>query len=165
MALRAEFSLIHSELNGFLYAPIGDEDSGTELTVLSALARLALDPWGEAARLSTLPKDIAAAALASLIARLPRGRWAPSDVPAIAARLVQLLPERGPAPPPSGGRSEHPAAGESERTNSPAAALWLIALILCTVYLGLWSLRSEPEAPRPGSALSSSPPQEQIHPS
>ena len=161
MALRAEFSLIPSDFNDFLYAPIGDEDSGTELTVLSALTRLALDPWGEAARLSTLPKEIAAPALASLIARLPRGRWAPSEIPAIAARLVQLLPERVPAPPPSAGRSEHTVG---ERKNGPAAALWLIVLILCTVYLGLWSLRSEPEAPRSvsGSAPSSSP-QEQNH--
>jgi hypothetical protein len=73
MALRAEFSLINSEFNGFLFAPIGEEESGIELTVFSALTRLAVDPWGEAARLSGLPKEIAAPALASMIARLPSG--------------------------------------------------------------------------------------------
>jgi hypothetical protein len=41
------------------------------LSVLSALARLNLDPWHEAAELSDLPKDTAAQRLAALIALLP----------------------------------------------------------------------------------------------
>ena len=56
MALRPEYSLGHSEFNEFLFAFVGEEKSGQQLTVLSALARLGLDPWGEAARLSELPK-------------------------------------------------------------------------------------------------------------
>ena len=148
MALRAEFSLINSEFNGFLFAPIGEEESGIELTVFSALTRLAVDPWGEAARLSGLRREIAAPALASMIARLPSGRWEPSDVPLIAARLVQLLPERGPALLAS--RSEGNAG---QRKN--AAALWLVILVLCAGFLGMWSLRTE-QAPVPVSGAYSS---------
>ena len=64
------------------------------LSVLSALARLNVDPWKEAAELSELPTDAATQRLASLIARLPRGRWAQADSGAIADRLIELLPHR-----------------------------------------------------------------------
>jgi hypothetical protein len=136
MALRAEFSLINSELNGFLFAPIGEEENGTQLTVLSALSRLALDPWGEAARLSDLPKEMAVTALAATITRLPTGRWEPSDIRVIAARLVQLLPDRAPALPPT-------RSGSGERKHVPAA-FWLAVLLVCTVFLGVWSVRTAP---------------------
>jgi hypothetical protein len=56
------------------------------LSVLSALARLNVDPWAEAARLSALPKYMAAQRLASLFARLPRGQWAQADCAPIANR-------------------------------------------------------------------------------
>ena len=148
MALRTEFSLINSELNEFLYALIGEEEGGTELTVLSALTRLALDPWGEAARLSTLPRAAAASALAAQIARLPSGRWEKSDVPAIADRLVQLLPEWMGAPAPD-------RSGAASKRKNGAAVLWLIALILCAGLFGIWSRRTE-QAPPPASASHSS---------
>jgi hypothetical protein len=41
------------------------------LSDVSALKRLGVDPWGEAARLALLPKARAAETLAKLIARLP----------------------------------------------------------------------------------------------
>jgi hypothetical protein len=41
------------------------------LSVVSALARLGIDPWDEARRLSALSKDSAAAALDQLIAGCP----------------------------------------------------------------------------------------------
>jgi hypothetical protein len=62
------------------------------LTVLSALARLDLDPWKEAAELSDLPRDSATQRLASLIARLPGGRWTQTEARGIAHRLIDLLP-------------------------------------------------------------------------
>jgi len=157
MTLRTEFSLINSEFNEFLFASIGEEESGIQLTVLSALSRLALDPWGEAARLSSLPKETAAPTLAAMIARLPTGRWQPSDVRAIAARLVQLLPERTPASSP--GRI---AAAAGERKNV-TAALWLVILILCAGFIGMLSLRFG-QAPDPAAGASSSSQQEQNRP-
>jgi hypothetical protein len=85
-------SFFRSEFDDFLYAAIGAERNESPLSVLSALARLNLDPWQEAAELSELPKGIAAARLERLIARLPRGRWAEADLGAIADRLIALLP-------------------------------------------------------------------------
>src|SRR3954471_13380440 len=91
MTLRPEYSLGHSEYNAFLFAAVGEERVGT-LTVLSALSRLGVDPWQEAARLSDLPRDTAARALAATFARLPEGGWKQADLGAIAASLVASLP-------------------------------------------------------------------------
>ena len=94
MTLRPEYSLGHSEYNAFLFAAVGEEKIGLPLTVLTALARLGVDPWQEAARLSDLPREAAARALAATIARLPEGDWKASDSEAIATRLVNWLPGR-----------------------------------------------------------------------
>jgi hypothetical protein len=98
MALAARFSLLHSDLNDFLFASVGEEQNGVTLSVVSGLTRLGLDPWEEAARLTPLPKARAAEALAPLIARLPICRTRSSDDLAISQRLVELLPDRKPKP-------------------------------------------------------------------
>lgn len=98
MTLRKEYSLGHSELNDFLYAVVGDEKNGAELTVLSVLARLDLDPWEEAGRLSRLTKEAATKALAAAIASLPGGEWAASDTQTLAGDLVDRLPRHSSAP-------------------------------------------------------------------
>jgi len=92
MTLRPEYSLGHSPYNAFLFAAIGKERNGATLTVQSALTRLGFDPWREAARLSGLPRDTAAGALAVAIAMLPEGDWKARESDAIAARLVNWLP-------------------------------------------------------------------------
>src|SRR6202040_2282677 len=94
MALPAQFSLLDSELNGFLFAPMGTEESGATLSVLSALTRLNIDPWAEGARLANLPKEAAGRALALGIAPLPQEPRSAADVGETAARLVELLPRR-----------------------------------------------------------------------
>lgn len=68
------------------------------LSVLSALARLGMDPWQEAGRLATLPRSAAVDALAKIIAGMPASRWPLPDATSIAARLVTLLPARGGGP-------------------------------------------------------------------
>jgi hypothetical protein len=98
MALSARFSLLHSNLNDFLFASVGEEQNGVTLSVVSALTRLGLDPWEEAARLTPLPKARAAEALAALIARLPISRTLSSDDLAISQRLVELLPDQKTVP-------------------------------------------------------------------
>jgi hypothetical protein len=85
-------SFFRSEFDDFLYAAIGADRNDNPLSVLSALTRLNLDPWQEAAELSELPKGVAAARLERLIGQLPRGRWAEVDLQAIADRLIALLP-------------------------------------------------------------------------
>jgi hypothetical protein len=97
MALSARFSLLHSNLNDFLFAPVGEEQNGVTLSVVSGLTRLGLDPWEEAARLTPLPKARAAETLALLIARLPIRRAQLSDDLVISRRLVELLPAQEPA--------------------------------------------------------------------
>src|SRR5690348_9188565 len=92
MALPAKFSLLHSELNDFLFAQIGEEESGAPLSVLSALTRLGIDPWMEGARLSDLPRDVAVRRLVPLIAMLPKTKRGSRQVVALAEWLVALLP-------------------------------------------------------------------------
>src|SRR6478672_5107174 len=92
MTLRPAFGLGHSEYNPFLFAVVGEGDRGLPITVLTALTRLGLDPWEEAARLSDLPRDVAARALAATIAALPRRDDKAADSQALAARLVDRLP-------------------------------------------------------------------------
>jgi hypothetical protein len=92
MMLSARFSLLHSDLNDFLFASVGDQQNGMPLNVVSALTRLDIDPWEEAARLAALPKALAAQALEPMIARLPIFRQQQSDNLVISWRLVELLP-------------------------------------------------------------------------
>lgn len=80
-----------SEFDDFLLAPMGEDRSGAPLSVLSALARLNVDPWEEAAQLSRLPLEAAAQKLAALIAALPAGSSARADPGAMADGLVKLL--------------------------------------------------------------------------
>ena len=101
MTAAASVSFFRPEFADFLYAPIGADKGEMPLSVLSALSRLDVDPWREAAELSELPKGVATQRLASLIARLPGGRWPLADASAIADRLIQLLPHRGSRAPPA----------------------------------------------------------------
>jgi hypothetical protein len=103
------YALQHSDLNGFLFAAVGNEASGMPLSVLSALARLGMDPWQEAGRLATLPATAAVDGLARTIAAMPAGLWSMADATVIAERLITLLPKRraaaaAPTPPAPTGR-------------------------------------------------------------
>jgi hypothetical protein len=87
----------------FLYAEIGEERNGMMLSVLSALARLDIDPWTEAANLSRLPAPQATMRLTSLLSTTPNSQIK-VPAPATIARLIGLLPKaaRGEARPPGG---------------------------------------------------------------
>jgi hypothetical protein len=67
-----------TKFDEFLYAPIGEENNGMLLSVLSALARLDVDPWDEASRLARLPRSAAIQFLTTLIGALPDGSSARS---------------------------------------------------------------------------------------
>jgi hypothetical protein len=125
MTLSARFSLLHSDLNDFLFAPVAEEQNGVTLSVLSGLTRLGLDPWEEAARLTPLPKVRAAEALATLIARLPIDRTPAFDDLAISRRLVELLPAQKMSPL---RRREQAGAGQKK--------YWEAMMLLATVGLG-----------------------------
>jgi hypothetical protein len=83
--------LIGSEFDEFLGASIGEDRTGTGLSVLSALARLNVDPWQEATSLALMPREAAVVRLTALIDALPNeGTVGISTT--IAADLVALLP-------------------------------------------------------------------------
>jgi hypothetical protein len=64
--------------------------------VLSALARLDLDPWGEAANLAQLPTEAATERMRSLVAAVSEepATASESESESVAARLVALLPSK-----------------------------------------------------------------------
>ena len=84
-----------SEFNSFLFAPVSEDEDDPPLSVISALARLDVDPWAEAAALAGLAREPAAQRLASLLAKLPYGRSVHPDPETTSARLVRLLPRPG----------------------------------------------------------------------
>lgn len=83
------------EFNAFLFAPINIDRRGGQLSVISALARLDLDAWAEAASLSRLPRDLAADKLSVLLGKATEVPLAAKDTQKIAGRLVALLPDQG----------------------------------------------------------------------
>jgi hypothetical protein len=94
MAPTSSISVLGSEFDDFLFAPIGKDKNDVPLSVLSALARLDVDPWEEADKLARLPGETGTQRLASLIAALPDWPSMHLDPRAIAAQLIALLPRR-----------------------------------------------------------------------
>ena len=159
MTLRPEFTLGHSPYNAFLFARVGEEQVGMPLTVLSALTRLGLDPWQEAARLAAMPRETAARVFAVTIAMLPEGDWKASDSEAIATRLVEWLPGKAAAPLPRG--DTRAPRGRKMKVSLPtvlacgllAIALAFLALqLLGADRLDIEGTTTESPAP-PGSSL------------
>jgi hypothetical protein len=68
-----------STYNHILFAPICEEANGLQLSVLSALARMDVDPWEEATRLAAMPKAIAERALVSTLDRVLGRSRTPSE--------------------------------------------------------------------------------------
>jgi hypothetical protein len=131
MPMPGSFRLLHSQFNAFLFAPIAEEANGMPLSVLSALTRLGIDPWQEAARLAALPRDVAAQALSLTIARAIGGDRTPAIEPRHTAdRLVALLPAN--VVPDRDQRGSHGFA-------VPAAALarWVAYLVLTAALAAL----------------------------
>ena len=133
MGLRAEYSLGHSEFNEFLFAYVGEEKSGSYLTVLSALARLGIDPWEEAARLSQMSEESATTSLTATIAGLPEGNWKASDSRSIASRLLSFLPRRR-------AKSEQSREGGTTegQVSSPGGLNWLAWIALAAILIALF---------------------------
>lgn len=82
------------DYDAFLHAELGEDRNGVSVTVLSALARVGLEPWTEAQELARLAKEDAETRLSAHFDAI-------ADVPALAlaggsraAKLVSLLPKR-----------------------------------------------------------------------
>ena len=114
----------NTSLDSFLFARVAEEANGMQLSVISALARMNVDPWEEATRLASMPKAAAENALAAIL-DLIRGRSSNhSENTATAARLVQLLPQAG-----QGADNAAPAASSaagSAKGAMPITRFWWI---------------------------------------
>jgi hypothetical protein len=145
------------EYGNFLYATIGTEANGTSLSVLSAMARMNLDPWREAANLAGLSAKAAAGRLASMIAALP-GRPPVEDEPGtIAARLVKLLPQQGvqsPEPAQQSRLSVPPYLNGVMKVLSAKGAIYVV-IVLIALTLGVrWFAANQPPAGNAQHAVS-----------
>ena len=133
MTLPRDYAPMLPEFDGFLFSSVGEEVDGVPLSVLSALARLGLDPWDEAARLAHLTREAAAEQLARMIARLYDQRWSASEAWRIASGLVERLPLA------SGGAGDARAAPRTRSTidfRSPSSLIYLAMVVAILVSLG-----------------------------
>ncbi len=133
--MRTAITFQGSELQNFLYAPICQDQEGTTLSVLSAIARQNIDPWTEAARLAQLPKQMAVKQIVCLLDALPTQTVPGLDSVGVAARLNVLLPR-----PAAVKRSALFGGPAATRQNPPAFALnWrFVCIYLCFVLLMNW---------------------------
>jgi len=84
-----------TEFNEFLFAPVGVDRHGGQLSVISALSRLDIDARAEAASLARLPGAAATAKLGALLNEVAEFPQTPNESQRIAVRLVALLPHHG----------------------------------------------------------------------
>lgn len=119
-----------SDYDAFLFAELGEDRTGAAVTVLSALARLDLEPWTEARELARLAREDAQV-------RLTRHFEAITDIPALAlasegraAKLISLLPKCAPL------RVSKPL--EAGSNNSPKISISWTTMALVGVVVLTW---------------------------
>jgi hypothetical protein len=137
-----------SDFDDFLYAPVREDRSGLPLSVVSALARLDVDPWEEAAQLAAMSDEAATQRLSQLIASLPAQTPIHPECHSIAARLIALLPQRPVTP-----AATHSNAARLEAApKSPALAYAVYYVIfMLFILLSQWLIGSR-QAPVQGEA-------------
>ncbi len=138
------FSLT-DKYNDFLFAPIGEQANGVQLSVLSALARVNVDPWEEAARLEAMPLGDAEWALVATLSKVPGRTWSLSDAEEIAKRLVQRLPHATYGAP--------NVRTEAKRDGARLISFWLMWLGFM-IAMSLVQPRHHPTTASPGAASS-----------
>jgi hypothetical protein len=128
MTLPLAYAPMLPEFDAFLFASVGEEVDGRPLSVLSALARLGLDPWDEAAHLAQLTREAASDQLAGMIAGLYERRWSTSEARRIAGGLIERLPVARAA-----GKVDRAAPGLRPATVFGSRSFWIyLALALAT---------------------------------
>ena len=103
------------------------------VSVISALARLDLDPWTEAAELASMPAVGAAERLSSLLSGVADSPVAQPDRETLAARLVALLPTLATTNVKPGARSSNVLASPYVQS---LGVMWLI--ILTSMAVSAW---------------------------
>ncbi len=135
MTSSASAFFLKSEFDDFLFTPICEDKNGMLLSVLSAFARLNLDPWQEAAELDQLPGGPATQRLASLIAALPDRPFSQLDPLTVAARLIAHLPHRAR----SNIWSRETRLGTGQAMNFRVAAIYVSVIFVVLMSLAISS--------------------------
>jgi hypothetical protein len=145
------FPPLDPEYDAFLYAVVGNEKNGMQLTIASAIARSGADPWKEAARISKMPRDVAIQVLTRL---MPGADQETADAQITADRLFSLLPKRKYVP-------------VVNTVNIPRAkgATVLVVLVFCAAVLVayLFAIALRPDAENRGGGLVTPAPVEAVH--
>ncbi|MGO9423704.1 hypothetical protein [Roseiarcus sp.] len=153
--------LIGPEFDEFLGAPIGEDRNGTTLSVLSALARLDVDPWQEATSLARMPREAAAERLTALIDALPREPASAVPSQTSAADLIALLP-KGQTPNVRSSDKAFAATGLREQQIVMAFGAFAITMLIVFAISALFSpgpgTGANPSAPRAADATMAAPP-------
>jgi hypothetical protein len=85
------------EFDRFLFSPLGYDQNGLPLSIVSLLARMNLDPWQEAGALAGLPAEAAAKRLNFSLDTLTDPKFRQTISETMVLRLLALLPGRQPA--------------------------------------------------------------------
>ena len=136
---------VTDKYNDFLFAPISEQANGMQISVLSALARMNVDPWEEAARLATMSAGEAEWTLVATLNKVPGRTWSLSESEGIAKRLVQRL---------SHATYSTPNVGtEAKRDGARLINYWLMWLGFL-IAMSLSQPRHHPTTANPGATIS-----------
>jgi hypothetical protein len=133
---------LSQDFNAFLFASIGEDASGMPLTLLSALARVGVDPWDEAASLAALSQDVATQRLATLLGEPSTGAAPQADsstTVTLARRLVALLHRSPRSKVSPANEPPHPELGAPSSGPGPAI-YFLVAIII--LFFCQWAFAS-----------------------
>jgi hypothetical protein len=134
---------LRKDFDDFLFASVGPDFDGTPLTLATALARLGIDPWEEAAEIASLAREPAMQRLASRLEAMPNRSSSAEDTVNVTMRLLALLhrsrPRKSPWP-----ETPRPSDAEIPPKRVNVAIYWLIAMVILLV--AQWAL-STPDMP------------------
>jgi hypothetical protein len=160
MTHSAAIARLSPDFNDFLFGSISEDKHGMPLSVLSALARMNVDPWQEAAELAALPREAAIQRLTHLIAALPGGTSAHPGPATNVAGLIALLPQRA-------GRATGPRDGMPVLGTKPSAVPLAYVILMIVILGAQWIAAmhqhpTEVESPQASIPGAVSPPQPAI---
>ncbi len=123
-------SPLGSEFDKFLFAPLGEDENGLPLSVVTLLARIDLDPWQEAGDLAALPLEAAARRLTCLLDTPMGPVLQQANSESMVLRLLALLPPAMPVV-----VRTAPASGASSAAPAPGTRIGFIILITSAIFL------------------------------
>ncbi|WGR93677.1 hypothetical protein MTX26_28980 [Bradyrhizobium sp. ISRA443] len=85
-------SVLSPKYDEFLFAVICEDGNGTQISVLSALTRMNVDPWAEAACLDGMAGPRARKRFVAVVDQVSGRTWSGPEKDEVASRLVGLLP-------------------------------------------------------------------------